>query len=60
MNSNVVKYQIISASDPSTVVQNVQKHIEAGWQPWGSLSTSEYDGKTRYSQAIVRYADENA
>jgi hypothetical protein len=55
MSNSVTKYQIVSSSDRSKVVQQMQDYIAAGWQPWGSLSASSDGVQMVYTQAIVRY-----
>jgi len=55
-DSIVEKYKAVSGSEPLLLNEAVEKLISQGWQPWGSVSTAQYDKKVMYAQAMVLYA----
>ena len=64
MNKKILKYKVVTASYSDSLAENVNNCIDAGWQPFGSISVSStYQQKhpagikSIYAQAMVKYED---
>lgn len=57
MNTDLIveQYQAVSGSEPLVLNREVQKLISDGWQPWGSVSITNYENRVMYAQAMVKY-----
>jgi hypothetical protein len=50
-----MEYQIIAEDDLSLIIELVNHYLKNGWKLQGGVATaSEYVGKIRYSQALVK------
>ncbi len=50
----IVAYMVVFATAPNALIEEVNKHIKEGWQPWGSFTSSEY--RKELNQPMVKYA----
>lgn len=57
MNPDLIvkKYKAVCGSEPLMLNREVEKLMTEGWQPWGSISITQYDNRVMYAQAMVLY-----
>lgn len=55
MTRNVEAYMIISEPTAADLIEEVNKLISDGWEPFYGIAVSEDDYTMSYVQAIVRY-----
>ena len=51
----IVEYKLLSAETSRRITEMVNEHIQKGWQPYGSPSTTMSEKNFRFNQAIVKY-----
>lgn len=56
-NKKVVKYYIVVGYSRMDLYEDVQKMIDVGWEPFGSLNIEQNEAGNAYYQPIVRYED---
>jgi hypothetical protein len=59
-----MKYQLLVNSTSELLSENVNKHLEAGWELYGSpsiaMSVSDYAEHYEYAQAVIKKGETDA
>lgn len=58
MNDKIKRYTIVSSIDPEALEREVNKLLNYGWFPFGSIAIVYPSSEIRYVQPMVKYEDE--
>ena len=53
----ITKYELIQSTDPSVFCGIINKHIQNGYQPLGSVQICNRENVIAYVQIIVKYEE---